>query len=83
MARKKNSYMDRALRHSDRRYAAILGGLGYSTRHMEAEKPASKQAPEEDLTELRSLYQEVVGKRAYHGWDAKELKKRINEARKA
>lgn len=79
MVRKKNRYMDRALRHSDRRYAAILCGLGYSTRHMQAEK----RAPAEDLTELRSLYQEVVGKRAYHGWDAKELKKRINEARKS
>ena len=71
----KNTYMDRALRHSDRRYARILDRLGYSTRHME-----SPVVRGDELTDLRSQYQEIIGKRPFHGWDAEELQRRIDEA---
>lgn len=38
-------------------------------------KPA---AGSDELTELRADYQEVFGKRAYHGWSADELQKKID-----
>lgn len=34
----------------------------------------------DDLKELRALYSRVVGKRAFAGWDAAELRRRIAEA---
>jgi hypothetical protein len=41
----------------------------------------ARPAPQRDeLAELRARYQEVVGKRPYHGWDAEELQRRIKEA---
>lgn len=74
----KNTYMDRAMRHSDPRFARVLGRLGYSTRRMEA---ADDQAAEaDDLSNLRAQYQEVIGKRPYHGWDADELRSKIEDA---
>ena len=33
-----------------------------------------------DLAKLRSDYQELIGKRPFHGWDAAELQRRIDEA---
>ena len=60
------------------RYAKILQGLGrgtYLTRDMRATER------EDELTELRAEYQEVVGKRAYHGWDADTLREKIAEVR--
>lgn len=59
------------------RYAKILQGLGrgaYLTRDMRATEI------EDELTELRAEYQEVVGKRAYHGWDAETLRAKISDA---
>lgn len=42
-------------------------------------KGGSKPAEETDeLTKLRSDYQEVFGKRPYHGWDAAELQEKID-----
>lgn len=61
-----------------RRYADILQKLGrgtYMTRDMRAEREES------ELTALRSEYQEIVGKRAYHGWDSDELRERIAEGK--
>lgn len=75
----KNTYMNRALRHSDPRYARVLGKLGYATRHMEA-VDATTPAKEDDLSDLRAQYQEIVGKRPYHGWGADELRSKIDEA---
>ncbi|HZG65694.1 MAG TPA: hypothetical protein VEZ12_03070 [Herpetosiphonaceae bacterium] len=80
------SYMDRALRARDPRYARILGRLGYGRRDMAAapvQEPAkpAPAAPEGDLTALRAEYQRVVGKRPYHGWDAETLKAKIAEAK--
>jgi hypothetical protein len=71
------SYMDRALRAQDPRYARILGKVGYGRRDMQARQPLD---PEEELKALREEYQETVGKRAYHGWDAETLKAKIAEA---
>lgn len=61
-----------------RRYASILQKLGrgtYMTRDMRATES------EDELAELRAEYQEAVGKRAYHGWDADALREKIAEAR--
>lgn len=41
--KKNNSYMDRALRHSDPRYVRVLERLGYGTRHLVS---AVKRVPE-------------------------------------
>ena len=86
--RSKQSYMDRALRHKDPRYARILDKMGYGTRHMVAH-PASVPGPENEheicapasdadaLKALRDEYQQKMGKRPFHGWDADELRERI------
>lgn len=78
---KSNSYMDRAMRSADPRFARILGKLGYQRSDMAAKADAEKE--EDELTELRSQYQEAVGKRAYHGWDAETLREKIAEATEA
>lgn len=45
----------------------------------DGKKGGSKSADESDeLTRLRADYLEVVGKRAYHGWDAAELQEKID-----
>lgn len=75
---KSNSYMDRAMRSADPRFARILGRLGYQRSDMVAQAEAEKEDAE--LTALRSEYQEVVGKRAYHGWSADTLREKIAEA---
>lgn len=62
-----------------RRYADILQKLKlgtYMTRDMRAEQ----RRTDEELTELRAQYQDVVGKRPYHGWGAEELRERIAAA---
>ena len=78
---KKSSYMDRAMRSADPRYARILGRLGYQRTDMVAEAEAAEA--EDELSELRAQYHEVVGKRAYHGWDAVTLREKIAEASEA
>lgn len=70
---KNNSYMDRALRSNDRRFANILGRLGYHRRDMIAK-------PVDDLPALREEYMRVIGKRPYHGWDSQTLREKINAA---
>ncbi len=42
-------------------------------------KPAPDK-PAEDLSDLRSRYATVVGKRPFHKWDAKALQAKIAEA---
>lgn len=87
----KNTYWDKALKSRDPRFAQVLSRLGYATRHMQADvaapvvaapasEPDSKAEVSEDLTDLRAQYQEIFGKKPYHGWDADELRKRIDEA---
>ncbi|UZW54959.1 hypothetical protein NUH86_16010 [Sphingobium sp. JS3065] len=70
---KHQSYYTRAMKAGDRRYARIFGKLGYDTTQIVADDG------EPDLEALRSLYQEVVGKRPYHGWDAATLSAKIAE----
>lgn len=71
-------------RMMSRRDANILQKLGrgtYMTRDMRAQpvvEPAN--ADDDALTALRAQYQEVVGKRPFHGWDAETLREKIAEA---
>lgn len=78
---KKSGYMDRALRASDPRFARVLGKLGYQRSDMTAQAEVDKE--QDELTELRRQYQETFDKRAYHGWDADELREKIAEASEA
>lgn len=76
---KSQSYMTRALRARDPRYATILGRLGYDRTDMRA--ATAPKAKPDDLKALRDEYQDKVGKRPYHGWDAATLKAKIAEAK--
>lgn len=61
-----------------RRDADILQKLKrgtYATRDMQAQALRD----DEDLSRLRAEYQEAVGKRAFHGWDAGQLREKIAE----
>lgn len=75
---KKSTYMDRALESRDPRFARILGKLGYERRDMVAAEPV---ADDDEITALRAEYQDVVGKKAFHGWDADTLRDKIAEAK--
>ncbi len=76
---KSQSYMTRALQAQDPRYATILGKLGNK-----GTAPAPKaRKPVDDMAALRKEYQEIVGKRAFNGWDAVTLKAKIAEAKDA
>lgn len=75
---KKSAYMDRAMKARDPRFARILGKLGYDRRDMQAE-PAAE--PEEDIAAVRAEYLEVVGKRAFNGWDIPTLRQKMAEAK--
>lgn len=76
---KKSGYMDRAMRAADPRFARVLGKLGYQRTDMTAAKVEEAEASE--LEALRAEYQDVVGKRAYHGWSAEELREKIAAAK--
>lgn len=43
--------------------------------------PVKTEEPEVDMAVLREEYQEAVGRRAFHGWSADELRQRITEAK--
>lgn len=84
---KSQSYMTRALKSRDPRFARILGKLGYSTTELVADDPSKKPKPkakvpsqEDPRMMLRAEYERVIGKKPFGGWDVDELKKRINEA---
>lgn len=72
---KHSGYMDRAMKSRDPRFRRVLAKLGYERRDMVATQPV------DDLTELRAEYQEVVGKKPFHGWDASTLREKIEDAR--
>lgn len=87
----KNTYWDKALKSRDPRFAQVLSRLGYATRHMQADvaapvvaapaqEPSTASEASDELSDLRAQYQEIVGKKPYHGWGADELRKRIDEA---
>lgn len=73
---KHQSYYNRALRAQDRRFARVFEKMGYSTRDMVSAEPEV-----DDLSALRAEYQDVVGKKAFHGWSADELRAKIEEAK--
>jgi ribosome-binding protein aMBF1 (putative translation factor) len=93
---KKSSYMTRAMRAGDPRFARVLGKLGYERADMVAAHAAidpldhdgdgqkggsPKPQASDNLTALRTQYQEKVGKRPSHGWDEKTLAAKIAEAK--
>lgn len=83
---KSQSYTTRAMRARDPRFASILGKLGYARGDMPAaEKPKAAPASSSDdpLPDLRKHYQDIVGKRPFHGWDAETLQAKIAEAKAA
>jgi len=74
------SYKNGRVRSMSERDARVLQKLGkgsYLTRDMRAQPDVT--SPPDELAELRAKYQEVVGKKAYHGWDAEELAQKIAE----
>ncbi|MDX0572166.1 hypothetical protein GOD68_18220 [Sinorhizobium medicae] len=86
--KKNSSYMTRALRSNDRRFALVLGKLGHTApllrsigKSKATTSSSTKPAASDDLTALRVEYQDVVGKRPFHGWDAGTLKTKIAEAK--
>ncbi|MDX0765759.1 hypothetical protein GOD36_26575 [Sinorhizobium medicae] len=82
---KNSSYMTRAMKARDPRYARVLRLLGYQRTDIVAEDPAKltpKPSPKaEDIAALRKEYLEVVGKRPFHGWDAATIRAKINEVK--
>ncbi len=69
---------DRDMSERDARILQKLGNGSYMTRDMRAQQKVAPASGE--LTELRAKYQDVVGKKAYHGWDAEELAQKIADA---
>lgn len=62
-----------------RRDASILQKLGRGT-YMTRDMQAAEQRDDDELSRLRAEYQDVVGKRPFHGWDADTLREKIAEA---
>lgn len=91
---KSSTYMTRALRSKDRRYAVALGKLGYvePLKSSDMADPldhdgdghkGGSSSPErsEELAGLRLEYHAAIGKRAFAGWDAEALRAKIAEAK--
>ena len=79
------SYMNRALKSKDPRFAQVLGKLGYERRDMVSSELGDDTPPKgadssDELVELRAEYQRVLQKRPYHGWDEATLREKIDEA---
>jgi hypothetical protein len=72
---KSESYMTRALRARDPRFARILGKMGYATTDVVADEPLA------DIHALRALYEDIFGKRPFNGWGADVLSAKITEKR--
>lgn len=62
-----------------KRYAKILNKLGRGT-YMTRDMQAAEQRDDDELSRLRAEYQDVVGKRPFHGWDADMIRQKIAEA---
>lgn len=61
----------------DARLLVAIGKARYATT--DAVAVGSKPAPD-DIKSLREAYQAKTGKRAFNGWDADALRKKIAEA---
>ena len=72
------TYMDRALRARDPRYARVLERLGYRRSDMQAAEPVE---PADEMAELRAEYERVLGKRPFYGWPADVLRQKIADHR--
>jgi hypothetical protein len=72
----KQNYLNRMLSARDPRFAKIAAKLGYHRRDM---RPA---APRDDIADLRAEYERVVGKRPFMGWDAGQLREKVDAHRK-
>jgi hypothetical protein len=93
-AMKSSSYMTRALQSRDRRYATVLGKLGYVSPLNASEagpdpldsenavrKGGSKRpSVADELAVLRAEYKRITGRRPFNGWDAAELTAKLAEA---
>lgn len=60
-------------------HARVLIAIGKAKPATDAEKKPPAKAGDE-ISKLRMRYSEVFGKRAFPGWNAVELKRRIDEA---
>ncbi|AYD00019.1 hypothetical protein [Neorhizobium sp. NCHU2750] len=94
---KSSTYMTRALRSKDGRYAIALARLGYAEPLKNATPTAdpldhdgdgrkggsTAPEPDEALTALRAEYQALAGKRAFSGWDAEALQAKITDMKGA
>lgn len=82
---KSQSYMTRALRARDPRYATILGKLGYDRADVRPAAPLPMSEARHDSVEemkaLRTEYQKLVGRRAFNGWDADTIRTKVAEAK--
>jgi len=89
---KSQSYMNRALRARDPRFAAILGKLGYDRTDMRtgaeptaivsqskksSTRSSSNDSEKNQLTELRKQYQQKFGKRPAKVWDVDVLAEKL------
>lgn len=77
----KSTYMDRAMRARDPRYARILERLGYERRDMVPTAAASVEPVAQDagdIAALRAAYREKFGKRPFMGWDAGTLRDKLS-----
>jgi hypothetical protein len=72
---KHQSYYTRALKARDPRYARIFGKMGYATEQLVADEAVP------DISDIRKMYVEVVGKRPFNGWDAETLLAKIAESK--
>lgn len=81
---KQSSYMTRALRSRDPRFARILGKLGYERADMVAAEPVLAPVPEQpdEIAVLRAEYKALVGRRPFPGWSKEMLLEKMEKARK-
>lgn len=73
-----SSYMTRALKSRDPRYARVLRKMGYAEPRTAAADPAPSL--EDEMRALREEYEAVMGKRPFMGWDAETLRWKIAAA---
>lgn len=72
------NYNDGRNKKMDIRHAKILTKLKRGT-YMTRELVADKDSDEEELYRLRLEYQALAGKKAFHGWNAGQLREKIAE----
>lgn len=86
MSRVTFTYKSGRVQEMELRYADPLSKLGhgtYMTRDMQAAavRHVAEQDKPDEIESLREEYKSVVGKKAYHGWTADELREKIAGAK--